>query len=396
LLLSALSDSQLLAIFFVARWQSAGAPKRVRLVELGPGRGTLLCDMIRTFSAFPDMLSSLRSIELVELSPVMLEQQEANVAKTLHMLGKRLASADTPIEQLQPDEVRIEWFPAHDRLAIDPASWTMVVAHEFFDALPIHIFEKKLEGWREVLVDVDDGSKPGVTVIKASDIGKPPKEVGLRFVLSRTATPWTQLLVVNSERFRELHPGQRVEISPTSWGVARRLGELVSGYPALRPNKDGKMEKPTEAVAAQRAQPSLGGCGLIVDYGGDHWYSDSLRAFKQHRIVDPLADPGVADLTANVDFSLLRQAVATSDANTHGPMSQLDFLTAMGIQVRVQKLTSQNPTRKAAIEQAAARLVDATSMGKQYQMMALSAPAQAQAAEHEPEEVYPFLYERTA
>ena len=225
---------ELMAVFFVSRWEAAGRPPRVRLVELGPGRGTLLCDILRTFSAFPDMMAALRSLELVEASPLLIERQEAALSQTLARLHRSLANADTPIEKLKPEEIRIEWFPTYERPAVDPESWTILVAHEFFDALPIHIFEKHAHGWREVMVDIDEKTAP-VSVIKAADLNKPPQEPGLRFVLSPGATAWSQLLVANSERFKSLQPGQRVEVSPVSWTAARRVGELVSGYPALRP-----------------------------------------------------------------------------------------------------------------------------------------------------------------
>lgn len=382
---------ELMAVFFVSRWQAAGRPQRIRLIELGPGRGTLLCDLLRTFSAFPDMMKALRSLELVEASPLLIERQEAALSQTLARLNRSLANADTPIEQLKPEEIRIEWFPTFDRPAIDPTTWTIVVAHEFFDALPIHIFEKHAEGWREVMVDVDEASKP-VTVLKASDLHKAPSSPGLRFVLSPGATPWSQLLVANSERFKSLQPGQRVEVSPVSWTAARRVGELVSGYPALRSGQDGKPASPSRELAAVRAQPSLGGCGLVVDYGGYRFFSDSFRAFRAHQLVDALSLPGQSDLTANVDFAFLAQALHLTDAHSYGPLHQRDFLMALGLSLRVKKLVESNsPERRADIEQAASRLVDANGMGTQYQVMGVSAPRRSAAAASDPEDMYPFV-----
>ncbi|KAL4402537.1 protein-arginine omega-N symmetric methyltransferase [Malassezia pachydermatis] len=384
---------ELMAIFFISRWQSAGQPSRVRLVELGPGRGTLLSDMLRTFAAFPDMLAALRSIELVEASPLFIERQEAMLNETLGKFGRSLANADTPIDALAEHEIRVEWFASYDQVPVQPDAWTIVMAHEFFDALPIHIFEKQLDGWREVMVDIDEAKRP-VTVIKASDLGKSDqdKEPELRFVLSPGATPWSQLLAANSERFKALQPGQRVEVSPISWAAARRFGELVSGYPALRPTTNGETEAPSADVAAQRTKPSMGGCGLMIDYGANHFFSHSFRAFRAHKIVDPLSLPGQSDLTANVDFSFLAQAVGTTDSLSYGPMPQREFLTALGLSLRVKKLLESNPPARAkVIEQAAARLIDAHGMGKQYQVLGVSAPAQASAGANEPEEVYPFM-----
>lgn len=382
---------ELMAVFFVSRWQAAGQPQRIRLVELGPGRGTLLCDLLRTFAAFPDMMAALRSVELVEASPLFIERQEAALSQTLARLHRSLANADTPIEALKPEEIRVEWFPTYERPSVDPEAWTMVVAHEFFDALPIHIFEKHAQGWREVMVDIDQKNDP-VSVIKASDLQKPAPEPGLRFVLSPGATPWSQLLAANNERFKSLQPGQRVEVSPVSWTAARRLGELVSGYPALRPGPQGEPQPPSQELAAARAKPSLGGCGLVVDYGDYRFFSDSFRAFRAHEIVDPLSLPGQSDLTANVDFAFLTQALHMTDAFSYGPMPQQAFLQALGLSLRVKKLVETNPpSRRADIEHAAARLIDAHGMGSQYQVMGVSAPRRSAAASGEPEEMYPFM-----
>lgn len=383
---------ELMAIFFVSRWQSAGMPQRVRLVEMGPGRGTLLCDMLRTFAAFPDMMKALRSIELVEASPLFIEQQETAVSATLRQCGRTLANADTSIDELKDEEMRIEWFPSYDRVPLAPDTWTLVVAHEFFDALPIHIFEKHADGWREVMVDIEQPKAGAVTVLKASDLGKPKEEPGLRFVLSPSPTPWSQLLAANSERFKALQPGQRVEVSPVSWAAARRFGELVSGYPALRPGQDGQPSPPTAEMAELRAKPSRGGCGLIVDYGAFRFFSDSFRAFRAHQIVDPLSLPGQSDLTANVDFSFLAHALQSTDSLYYGPMPQRAFLTALGLSMRVKKLLEANPeARRADIERAAARLIDPAGMGEQYQVLGVSAPAQSHAGAEEHAEMYPFM-----
>ncbi|PKI84410.1 hypothetical protein MVES_001672 [Malassezia vespertilionis] len=393
---------ELLAVYYVSRWQASNAPERIRLIELGPGRGTLLSDMLRTFANFPEMFNCLRTIQLVEASPWLLETQEKVVVEALQKYGKEPVDSDTAVEELKPNQVRLEWFPSYHDVPTDPKSWTIVTAHEFFDALPIHIFEKHMNGWREVLVDLDQGEKPGVAVLKASDIlsGKHKKEEPgaekatpkLRFVLSSSTTPWAKLLAARNSRFEKLQPGQRVEVSPMGWALARRMGEWVSGYDACKVAMDGKSMPLTPQQEQEREQASLGGCGLIIDYGAARFFSESFRAFRNHRIVDPLEMPGQSDLTANVDFSFLEEAVNTTNAQAHGPMSQHNFLASLGLGMRVQKLVKDNDaSRKHVIEQAALRLVDSTGMGKQYEVMALSAPPAPNATTKIADEVYPFL-----
>ncbi|WFD34030.1 hypothetical protein MCUN1_000858 [Malassezia cuniculi] len=381
---------ELLAIFFVMRWQSAGSPASVRLVEFGPGRGTLLGDMLRTFATFAPMIKCLHTIQLVEASPMLIVEQEQTLKAALEKVGKTLVPADTPVDKLGKDEIRVEWFPSYHAVPVEPTAWTIAVAHEFFDALPIHIFEKRTEGWREVMVDVDTGSNGSVSVLKASDLGKEP-EKKLRYVLSPGETPWTKLLAVQSGRFDTVQPGQRVEVSPLSWVAARRMGELVSGYDAQKVSGDGKPLPLSREENERRSAPSAGGCGLIIDYGGAQFFSNSFRAFRSHKLIDPLELPGESDLTANVDFNYLNTAINSTDARAYGLLSQGDFLRSMGMSVRVEKLTKENPERAAAIAAAAARLVDSTGMGTQYKFMAVSAPPAQRAGTDSTEEIYPFL-----
>ena len=132
--------------------------------------------------------------------------------------------------------------------------FTMLVAHEFFDAMPIDIFEVSLrytvktltkkrtaDGFRQVLVDSKDASKLTPTTGQQ-----------YRFVLSREPTAISTVLPATSRRFASLPTGTRVEIAADSWRTMRRVGELLAG-PA-------------------------GGAALVVDYGADRHSGSSFRA----------------------------------------------------------------------------------------------------------------------
>ena len=84
--------------------------------------------------------------------------------------------------------------------------------------------------------------------------------------------------------FASLPVGARLEVCPDALSIASTIARLVSGV--------------------------NGGAGLIVDYGDEHHFGSSFRGFRQHQLVDPLSQPGDTDLTANVDFSRLRSAMA--------------------------------------------------------------------------------------
>lgn len=118
---------ELIGIWFLSAWQQSGSPTPFRLVELGPGRGTLMADMVRAIRSNPQAAEALE-IHLVEISPSLSEQQE----KTLSSLNL------TPI-----------WHPSIDTL---PQAPLFLVANEFFDALPIHQWVFHQGKWHERVV----------------------------------------------------------------------------------------------------------------------------------------------------------------------------------------------------------------------------------------------------
>lgn len=130
------------------------------------------------------------------------------------------------------------------------------------------------------------------------------------------------------------------------------------------------------AIAGHLAR--RGGAALFIDYGATRsGFGDTLQAVRQHGFVDPLATPGEADLTVHIDFARLAQAGLDAGAACHGPVTQRDFLLALGLAERAQALTARaTPGQAASIAAAAARLTDpsATGMGALFKVLALSHP----------------------
>ena len=277
-----------------------GRPSPLRLVELGPGRGTLMADALRAARIAPDFTAAAR-VHLVETSPALRERQRAALA------GAAPAAA---------------W---HGRLDEVPAGPTILVANEFFDALPVRQFVATPEGWRERLVGLDADR--------------------LVFGLSAAAD---------------------ARLAP-----AARPGE-VREWP-------GAALEVAAAVADRLVRD--GGAALVVDYGSaGPGRGDTLQAVRRHAFADPLAEPGEADLTVHVDFSRLAEAAWARGAAVHGPSPQADFLEALGLHERAAALKrSAAPTGAAAIDAAAARLTGRgeTAMGDLFKVMGLSRPGLA-------------------
>ena len=84
------------------------------------------------------------------------------------------------------------------------------------------------------------------------------------------------------------------------------------------------------------------GCALLVDYGEDHLMPPTLQGIREHKIVHPLSQPGLVDLSAYVDFSSVRAAVQSFNHQkavttvVHGPVTQQQFLFGTGIAQRLE------------------------------------------------------------
>ena len=294
---------ELIGLWCAELWLRHGRPAPVRLVELGPGRGTLAADLWRAAGVVPGFRDAL-DLHLVETSPVLRRAQAECLAA---------AGAPTP-----------RWA---DRLADVPGGPSLVIANEFFDALPIHQLVAVDGVWRERLVDWDD------------DSGR------FRFIAGPDVP---QVLPPGISD----HPadGAIIELSPAALALTTELADRMAG-------------------------PGL--AALIIDYGHDRRATgETLQAVRDHRPVGCLEDPGSADLTAHVDFAALGQAAAAAGAAVHGPVTQRAFLGALGLAERARALQQASPDQAAAVAAGADRLVDPSprGMGALFKVMALTHP----------------------
>ncbi|KAJ6561910.1 S-adenosyl-L-methionine-dependent methyltransferase [Mycena capillaripes] len=321
---------ELLGVWLMLQWmQSSQLP--IRIVELGPGRGTLMHDILRVVSQFSK--NRLKAVHLVETSPTLRALQDTRLAPSAEKYGCTL-----------------EWHDSVDQIPLSDEAYTMVVAHEFFDALPFHTIERTENGWQEILIALADSE-----ALPESDGAKDPVDPRFRYVLAPQPTAASTLLGMSSRRFIDTPVGSRLEVSPLAFKTMRAVGELVCA--GQNPDTQGP--------------PPSRGCALIVDYGAAHAFSQSFRGFKTHSIVDVFHAPGECDLTANVDFAYLKEAVKDL-VPTHGPISQSAFLEGMGLQLRIESLAAAAGTTEsdsAAIREAGRRLVDPAGMGKEYTVL---------------------------
>jgi len=130
---------ELIGLWAVAVWKQMGAPENVRLIELGPGRGTMMKDLLRAVQIVPEFRSAVVA-HLVEVSPILQAQQERN---------------------LQSTGVPLFW---HAALSDVPNGPSILFANEFFDALPIRQAVKTDRGWHERQIHVDSADQLAFTI----------------------------------------------------------------------------------------------------------------------------------------------------------------------------------------------------------------------------------------
>lgn len=123
---------ELVGLWAAVVWSQMGAPTPIRLIEAGPGRGTLMADALRALNGAPEMRAAL-SVDLVEISPILRKAQEQSLAST---------------------EVPISW---HIELGKVPAGPCVFVANEYLDALPIRQLIRHNNAWRERMVTWNEG-----------------------------------------------------------------------------------------------------------------------------------------------------------------------------------------------------------------------------------------------
>jgi SAM-dependent MidA family methyltransferase len=335
---------ELIGLWAANVWQAMGAPGSVRLVELGPGRGTLMADMLRAAKILPGFRDAL-SVHLVETSPVLRVVQE-----------RTLAGKAEPV-----------W---HDTVQTALDGPVILVANEFLDALPLDQFVMTSDGWRERLVGLD--AQGGLAFGVAGEALAAPSPLA--------GEGWGEGsgCAVNASSRKSSDDSAQPDPSPVPASPSHLLpqGEKVSAP------MGSVFEQPHAALDIVSTISShivqTDGAALFIDYGSTQsGFGDTLQAVRQHVFVSPLADPGEADLTVHVDFALMAQAGLDADAACHGPVMQRDFLLALGLAERAQALRAKaTPEQAASIAAAAFRLTEptATGMGHLFKVLALSHP----------------------
>ena len=273
---------ELIGLWLVHMWQELGEPNPFALVELGPGRGTLMADILRVARLHPAFLSAAQ-IFLLESSRKLQTEQTS---------------------RLQDFEVTFL-----DTVSDIPEMPIILVANEFFDALPVRQFVKNDFGWQERMLN----EKFEICLAKTIEMAELDK------------------------RFEGVETGRIVEVN--------LAGETIS-------------DVITKKITAQS------GAALIVDYGEFDGVGDTMQAVKNHHLVNLFDDPGAADVSAHVRFTDLVQ-----NGVSHAFTTQRDFLSQLGIDTRRQVLESKSGFDLGGAQE---KLIGEDNMGLLFKVLAIS------------------------
>ncbi|XVN41503.1 MAG: class I SAM-dependent methyltransferase [Rickettsia endosymbiont of Argas persicus] len=301
---------EIIGLWCIKEWQRIGSPKNLSIVELGPGRGLLMQDLLRTAKLVPEFYNAL-SIHLIDINEHFITCQKSN---------------------LQNFDLPINWYKSVEDIPKKP---TLIIANEFFDAMPIKQYIKVKKLWYERIFVV----QPVDGEIKYDKIAVNKQ---LQEYLLKTHI--------------DAKDGAVLEESYKSIEIMRFISEHIK---------------------------ELGGSGLIIDYGYDinpnirtrHKYNPTLQAIKNHEYCPIIENLGEADLSAHVDFYVLKTVAQNSKINVIDTISQRDFLIQNGILLRKQTLQNKlEPQQAELIERQIDRLISLKEMGELFKVLQVMNP----------------------
>jgi len=264
---------EMIALWAIEQWQLLGSPDKFALVELGPGQGKLMQDFLRVAKLEPKFFAAIE-VFLYEINPFFINSQKANL-----------------IEYNRP----IHWIKNVNEIPKLPA---IIIANEFFDALPVKQYLKVKKKWYESILVAD------------------PVDGRIKFHKTELSKALQHQLL---HEHKKASDGAVIEESVESLDITRYLSKHIHLHK---------------------------GAALIIDYGyhvhsetrTSGQYNSTLQAIKNHQYNSVLDTLGEADLTTHVDFIALSKAAKEQNIKNIAFSTQREFLIKYGIKLRLETL----------------------------------------------------------
>ncbi|CDW71486.1 UNKNOWN [Stylonychia lemnae] len=378
----------------------------INIIEIGPGSGIMMSDIIRTMSQFTGNLKNVQ-INMIEASSNLINKQQELLLKQLKdqqkmfltydlELHKISKESEMPIERFfnKDQNFSIAWYPTlknYHRMYLEKQisrikevqEWMQklypheeqsqrktslkiqeeqmlnpcfILAHELYDALPIYQFQYTEERkWRERVISFNQQLNKLTFGVEPSPITE--------FERQNVESTLNPEKFITKEAEKEIKAGDQIEMCPDSITLTKEIIELV------------ELSR---------------GSALVIDYGEDHAFTNSFRGIKDHKVIkdfdEIVENIGKIDLTSYVNFAQIKQiAQANKNMNVNGPMPQGLFLESMGINMRKEQAKTESS--KKLLEDSYYRLCHPSEMGEIYKMLYFG--------HREAGDIYPFLGEIT-
>ena len=267
--------------------------KLLSITERGSGKGTLLKDAIRTIYKVTNNKINLE-ITILEKSERLITLQKENLKNE-----------------------KVKWISDIKGLSLEPQ---IIIANEFFDALPINQYVRSNEGWHEKKIAI--------------------KNDKLCFTLDN------KIWVPSDSIFSDFKIGDTLEYSEQTISIFSNICNHLNQY-------DGVL--------------------LLVDYGNISGIGDTLQAVNKHKFRGVLEKPGQSDLSSHVNFRLLKEIAIKKNLYVSPVKEQRNFLLELGIKERLKSLTKNVSLAIAeTVNSEIKRLIDPDKMGSLFKVIAIT------------------------
>ena len=296
---------ELIGLWIIDCWQKMGEPKKFNIVELGPGTGVLIMDILRVINLKRECKYACKKIFLLEISNKLKKVQKKNLFKRKgYFINK------------------IEWIDNIEQIDKCPF---ILIANEFFDPLPIQQLQLTKKGWKEILIDFNN------------------KKKSFHFTLSNNTSLLEKFLPKNAykKKTKSIYevPLQMIRVMND---IFKKMNQVKS-------------------------------CILIIDYIKKGTFGNTLKSIRNQKIINPLKKPGLADISAHVDYNLIKSLSKNFRLRYFGPESQRNFLINLGILERAKILKNKaNLKQIKIINNSLNFLINKNKMGNIYQAISIS------------------------
>ena len=284
---------ELIGLWALSFYQQFINKKRLCITELGSGKGTLLKDAIKTICKVTN--------NKIEPAITILEKSERLISLQKENLKNK----------------NVKWITDIKGLSLEPQ---IIIANEFFDALPINQYVRNNEGWYEKKVTTKNGK--------------------LCFTLDN------KIWVPSDSVFLDFKIGDTLEYSEQAISIFSNIcNHLIQ----------------------------CDGILLVVDYGNISGVGDTLQAVSKHKFKSVLEKPGQNDLSSHVNFKLLKEIAGKKNLYVSPVREQRNFLLELGIKERLRSLTKNVSSAVAeTVNSEVKRLIDPDKMGSLFKVIAIT------------------------